>query len=66
MTGPTPRPTPAPGPVPAPPENPGGRELQDSLRTLQELDPADLDAVIAAAEDTHRHLRSRLGDAGGR
>jgi len=33
---------------------------------LQRLDPADLDAVIAAAEDTHQHLRNRLGHAGGR
>ncbi|GAB49630.1 hypothetical protein [Mobilicoccus pelagius] len=71
MSDPTPRPAPAPGPrpaapVPAPPGTAGGRELQDSLGRLTGTDPGDLDAVVAAAEETHQHLRNRLGHAGGR
>lgn len=58
--------TPPASPVPTPPGTPGGRELQEAVARLQRLDPADLDAVIAAAEDTHQHLRNRLGHAGGR
>lgn len=58
--------TPPASPVPAPPGTPDGRELQEAVARLQRLDPADLDAVIAAAEDTHQHLRNRLGHAGGR
>ncbi|MDO5628419.1 MAG: hypothetical protein Q4G43_08875 [Mobilicoccus sp.] len=63
MTPPGPTPS---APVPAPPpQAQGGRDLADVIRALEDTDPGDLDATLAAADEAHSALRARLGQAGG-
>ena len=70
MTDPAPTPSPVP-PVPAPPSpadlaapQTGDLVVEAALRELDQVDPADLDAVLAASEGVLPTLQERLRDIG--
>lgn len=64
--------TPSPTPVPGAPthQGPGAspqtgdRDVDAALVDLAAVDPADLDALLAAGESVHVTLTSRLSDLG--